>query len=41
MTVTTDEIPALLFWMAVLGLSVYVTTKVIKQVGDKVGDVFS
>ena len=40
MVLETREIPALIFWIAVLGLSVYVTSKVIKQVGEKVSGVF-
>jgi len=40
MVLETREIPALIFWIAILGLSVYVTSKVIKQVGEEVSKVF-
>ncbi len=34
------EIPALLFWVAVLGITVFVASKAVKQVGEKVGEIF-
>ena len=40
MALETREIPALVFWVAMLGITVFVASKVIKQVGDKVGEVF-
>jgi len=41
MPLEAREIPALILWVAVLGISVFVTTKLIKQVGEKVGEVFT
>ena len=40
MALETHEIPALTFWLVTLGASIYVTTILIKKVGDKVSEVF-
>jgi len=40
MALETREIPVLIFWIVLLGLSVYVTSKVIGKVGEQVGTVF-
>ena len=40
MTLETKEIPALIFWVAMLGITVFVASKVIGQVGEKISEVF-
>ena len=40
MALETKEIPALLFWVAVLGITVLIASKVVSQVSAKASEVF-
>jgi len=40
MTLKAEEIPSLLFWLILAGVSFYVTSKVVGQVSEKITQIF-